>query len=812
MSFERCFMIFLLMCCQVVLGQEAPIRRGNLSGKVLYNNGAPAEMAVIIIKGTKSYTTTNEQGNFQFEGLPLGKIYHLEIKPYAGESYTAQADLRQSAQQITIKIKANEGISLSEVVVAGKSQGKQTQEQGFAMNVIATKEASLQNIQTTELLGRSVGVKIRQSAGLGSDMNIYLNGLSGNSIRIFIDGIPIRNYGRSFSLSSIPPSMIERIEVYKGVLPSELSEDALGGGINVVLKKEMTNNLSTSYSYGSFNTHQWDMNGSYRNQKSGFVANVSSFHNYTDNDYKVWGDNVYISDSNTGKIQYITAKRFHDAYYSTAIRGSLGLVQKKWADELLLGFMFSSMEKEVQTGAVMNRVYGSRETSYRSGLGSLQYKVSNLFIKGLDFKTFTTFSQTYRNVIDTDNRVFDWTGQPKKDYLGNDVLSPSGQGEAGNATLAQNTEINIANRSNLHYHFLKNHSVGVSLFYDRFTREIDDPLLPELTRQLLDKRRYQKRIISFNYEGSYFDKKLKTNLFYKLYNQKVALTEINYTRHPTMGYALSQRIHDRDINHTGYGVTLSYAILPKILLMASAEKAIRLPNINELLGNSSDLINPNYNLLPERADNLNVGFQLGEFRLDKHRVSLETNFFLRDIKDLIIQGVPRETDNAFSFINLGQIISKGIDVELRYSWNRTLFVTSNFSHNEARFNLEFDPFGVRYFYYKNRLRNQPYLTANTNVEYVLPNFIQDGSRTTFHYNFGYTHQFFLNWESLGSANKIIIPAQPLHDIGVTYTIPNKKWSFSLNAKNIFDTQVFDNFALQKPGRSIYGKITFSLFE
>lgn len=136
-----------------------------------------------------------------------------------------------------IKIGENNSISLSEVVVSGKSKGKFIKDQGYAMNVIQTKDAAIQNIQTTELLGRSAGVKIRQSAGLGSDISFNLNGLSGNSVRIFIDGIPLRNYGRSFSLSSIPPSMIERIEVYKGILSSELSEDALGAVSMSCLKK-----------------------------------------------------------------------------------------------------------------------------------------------------------------------------------------------------------------------------------------------------------------------------------------------------------------------------------------------------------------------------------------------------------------------------------------------------------------------------------------------------------------------------------------------------------------------------------------------
>jgi outer membrane cobalamin receptor len=128
------------------------------------------------------------------------------------------------------------------------SHNKEIATQGYAVNVIDTKGIEMQSIQANELLDRSAGVRIRQSGGLGSRIEYNINGLSGNSIRIFINGTPIANYGPSFSLSSIPTSMIERIEVYKGVVPAHLSDDALGGAINVVLKRSSGNSLGASYS------------------------------------------------------------------------------------------------------------------------------------------------------------------------------------------------------------------------------------------------------------------------------------------------------------------------------------------------------------------------------------------------------------------------------------------------------------------------------------------------------------------------------------------------------------------------------------
>ncbi len=810
MKFYIHIVLILLGLGQIAFAQHH--RKGALQGKILYKNGDAVDMATVLVKGTSLYAMTNEKGFFKIEHLPVGKQYEIEVKTFGNESVKTKIHFVRSHQEVIIKLNNDEGISLSEVTVLGSGKGKQTKEQGYAMNLISTKEAVLQNIQTTELLGRSAGIKIRQSAGLGSDISFNLNGLSGNSVRIFIDGIPIRNYGRSFSLSSIPPSMIERIEVYKGVLPAELSEDALGGGINVVLKKDMQNNITTSYSYGSFNTHQWDLNASYRDKKSGFTATLSSFYNTTDNNYKVWGENVYVTDNTTGIKHYVTATRFHDKYYSSGIKANAGFTRKKWADEFLLGFMFSEMEKDIQTGSTMEIVYGNRKTEYNSGMGSLQYKKNNLFVKGLDASTFMTYSQTYRKVIDTIPDMYNWSGQIAKAYNGIDnAIWNKGGGEAGRATLADNDERNIANRSNVHYHINRQHSLGVSYFLNHFTREIDDPLETKEARESMDKRKYNKQITTFNYDGMFFDRKLKFSLFYKIYQQNVSLTEFTIRRLAGGGYEVNSTKHDRTMKDNGYGATLSYALTPKITVLASAERAIRLPGITEILGNTSENIDPNVTLRPENSRNYNLGVNVGTFHFGRNEFASDVNFFVRDIHDMIQRGAPRNTADFYSFENLGKVLSKGVDVELRYNWDKRLFVNVAGSYFDARFNLRYNEYGIEYFYYGSRLRNAPYLTGNANVEYIFNDFIQKKSRLALNYNFNYTHEFFRDWENLGSANKIIIPTQALHDIGITYTLPNRKWTLAFNAKNIFDTQVFDNYALQKPGRAFFGKITYSIF-
>ena len=158
---------------------------------------------------------------------------------------------------------------LKTVSIKGKSKKQKAETSGFAVAIIETKEASLRNLTTNELLDRSVGVRVRQNGGIGSNVEYNLNGMSGSTIGIFIDGIEASTYGSSFNLNNIPPAMIERIEVYKGVLPSHLTGDYVGGAINVVLKKNVSKNTATAaVSYGSFNTFQADLGASYRDKKN----------------------------------------------------------------------------------------------------------------------------------------------------------------------------------------------------------------------------------------------------------------------------------------------------------------------------------------------------------------------------------------------------------------------------------------------------------------------------------------------------------------------------------------------------------------
>ena len=792
-------LLLLFTVCTVAFADIASI-----NGVVKLSNREPAAYAVVYIDEIKKYTTTDDAGKYTIEDVPYGK-HIVQVRTIEAADYKIEVTVNQKNVSLPIALKENKAINLSEVVISGHSRERKIKAEGFAVGVVDLKKLETQSIQAADLIDRTAGVRLRQSGGMGSDIQYNINGLSGSSIRVFIDGIPIRNYGSSFSLSSIPSSMIERVEVYKGVVPGKLAEDALGGAINIILKNKARKNLSASYSFGSFNTHRADLNFNYREAKTGFSARGSAFYNYSDNNYKVWGDQIYVTDPMTGEMDYITAKRFHDSYQSFGANFDIGFTDVKWADVFTIGGLFSKMDKDIQHGATMASVYGNRTSNQSTQMINLKYEKKDI-VKGLSLNAFASYSNSLRGVVDTINHRYNWSGDVYRRPNGTEITW-STTGEAGQATLSENTERMFAARANLTYEFIKNHRINAHYLFNRFTRDIDDVMLSQLERDLTETRFLNKNIIGATYDNSLFNDKLKMSAFIKHYMQSVRLSDPEKVN----GVYIAND-YSRSLTTDGFGGAISYSVLPTLMISVSGEKAFRLPDVTELLGNTTDNVDAAYDLKPEKSHNFNLGFIVGPFNFNDHRIGFDVNLFYRDIQDMITRAVSNSlTAETYAYENLGKVLSKGLDAEMSYSYKRMINLSANMSLFNARFNLKYDEFGTQYAYYGDRLRNAPYFTSNISAEFNKKNLFLKKSHFTFNYNFGYVHEFFRNWESLGGSGKITIPSQYVHDFGVAYTFPKNKITLSFDAKNVLNEQVFDNWALQKAGRAFYGKISYRIF-
>jgi outer membrane receptor for ferrienterochelin and colicin len=105
-----------------------------------------------------------------------------------------------------------------------------------ATKIVVTQEEILKNGDTSigEVLKRLPGITLDGVQGRGG--NIRMRGLGSGYTSIMLNGEPAPP---GFSLDSLTPDMIERIEVMRAAT-AEFSTQAIAGGINIVLKKAIT--------------------------------------------------------------------------------------------------------------------------------------------------------------------------------------------------------------------------------------------------------------------------------------------------------------------------------------------------------------------------------------------------------------------------------------------------------------------------------------------------------------------------------------------------------------------------------------------
>jgi outer membrane receptor protein involved in Fe transport len=124
---------------------------------------------------------------------------------------------------------------MQKVEVKGSAATYDARRDDTATKIVVTQEEILRNGDTTigEVLKRLPGVTIGGVQGRGGD--IRMRGLGNGYTQVLLNGEPSPP---GFSMDSLAPDMIERIEVMRAG-SAEYSSQAIAGVINIVLKKQI---------------------------------------------------------------------------------------------------------------------------------------------------------------------------------------------------------------------------------------------------------------------------------------------------------------------------------------------------------------------------------------------------------------------------------------------------------------------------------------------------------------------------------------------------------------------------------------------
>lgn len=166
-------------------------------------------------------------------------------------AYAAPSDAAQTASN-----DADDSLmdfSLDAMTVEAKRPDWESKLSPGTVNIVRPDEFKGEQKSLPDLLLTVPGVHVREVNGKGQYTTVTMRGSTAAQVGIFIDGV-LANLGgdTAVDLSTIPVKNVERIEVYRGYIPSRFGGTFMGGVINIVTKKPETTDVSLEVGKSSY--------------------------------------------------------------------------------------------------------------------------------------------------------------------------------------------------------------------------------------------------------------------------------------------------------------------------------------------------------------------------------------------------------------------------------------------------------------------------------------------------------------------------------------------------------------------------------
>lgn len=743
-------------------------------------NGNSIEFATVQWKGLnepsyKNGTTTNKKGVAKLN-MPAHQKLVLRVS-YVGYQ-TITDTITANEKRHTLKLRPDL-TELANVVVFGKTKAQVIRESPEAVSVINAKELQGRSVSLETILNKTIGLKVGQTGGLGSSSRIIVHGLEGNRIQILWDGIPMNTSDGTFSLDEIPIDIIERIEVYKSIIPARFGCDGLGGAVNIVTKEFSTDYLDASYEFGSYRIHKGSVFSRKNFPKSGILLGAGGYYTSAKNDYSF----------RVPERENLLVKRDHDRFRSYMLKGKVAFTNF-WFDEISTEFGYYNRFNEIQ-GVLKNIQYAEN----KSGMFMLENKLikSGMLNNRLNFESHFSLSHTTNNFVDT--------ARVNHDFEGNIYPSPNGQGETGDVPHNSNDKgLEINERINFDYRLSANHSLNLNTLINYARRQPSDDIASQHAGFVIGGFPSKKTSVvsGLTWEAKLFGRKL-TNMFsakyFHLHSEIEDLTSYEMIEAPKKKSNTTSQI--------GWIEAMKYEPFRDFHLKASYQRAIRLPNSQELFGDGI-ITFPAAGLKPEKSHNFNLGFLIDKNDvLGLSRLQFEVNGFYMQVSDMIKL---MKQHMAAGYVNAEKVHIKGIETELKLDISPTVYAYGNLTYQDVRDVLDYLPGTQAPNPTKGlRLPNIPYLFANFGAEYHSDRLFNNWHVKAF-WDGKFTEEFFYFWE-LTELQKRRIPRSFVNDIGLLLTYKNK-YSIALECHNLMNKEVWDQFRQPLAGRTLHLKFRY----
>lgn len=781
MRLKFLFSVLVLLSISIGIGIAAEVPNGRIAGVVIdASSKEPLSGATLYVEELKKTILTDEKGEYAVLDVPIG-TYTIIVNyvGYTSKTQKIQASVETDKKGI-IRLTA-QSQSLKEVIVTAKNEARKIREQAMPVTVISMKQlqGTVSNVQ--DILSKTVGVTVHATGGEGSSSRISVRGLEGKRIGIFMDETPMNDQSDYVDINDIPTDMIDRIEIYKGIVPAKFGGSAMGGAVNIVLKEYPDRYADISYSHESFNVNKAQTVFKRHLKDAGLVFGVGGSYTYADNSYTM--ESPY--------VKGLKIKRDHDKFKKIIFGGSLK-ARKWWFDKVELEPIFMTTYKETQ-----GIEFDIREAHTTSRLFGLNNKLEkeNFLIEGLDLDMSSALGYTQYSLVDTAMVWYDWNG--------NSYPSASANGgELGTryASNSDNEKLTFINKLNLEYLINKHHSVNFNSVFSFANGYPSDPTKEKSMGKKVDFNSHMKSwVVGFTYDYRTANDRFLNSLTsrYYWYSMKTRYQNI-YTRTPPVDIDLTKK-------SLGFSDAMRYRFTPYFMVKLSGGYDVRIPSENELLGDGY-IISPSERLMPERNMSTNLGFFYDLTGIHPSNLQIELNGYYMYLKDMIryAKGVL-----GAQYQNFGEMRTLGVELEVKADVFPFLYAYGNVTYQDLRDERKYEENSTIPNPTKGmRMPNIPFFMANAGVEFHKENlFGGRGQNTRLFADLSFIDEYFYDFE-ITENEKRRIPRSTTLDLSFEHSFMNQRLFISGKVKNVTDAKVLSEFNCPLPGRSFGVKLRY----
>ncbi len=665
----------------------------------------------------------------------------------AAESPVAPPDTESAAESST-----GPAVELPPVVVEKKhsvAEGENPRDSTGAVSTIPREELSRPGENLDQVLDRQAGVSAIRLGGLGDFSAASIRGSSFDQVLLFLDGIPLNaGIGGAVDLSALPPANLEKIEIYRGFAPIEATSSALGGALFLSSKAAGSNSFNARAGYGSFNTIETGLFGTFRQGTTGGFAGLDYLHSRGNFSFR-----------NPNGTPADPTDDFRDKY------------RNRDFDRL------DTMFKLEHAPNADTKVSLLQDFFYREG--GLQ--------KGGSFQTSVSRLQNFRSI----------TGlqlERSRLFTGRDLLKLQAYNTFTRIQLTDPlAEVSVEPRNTV----TKSHSPGGSVSYRAGAGPVD---VTNFVSYRYERFSPHYRMASTFQDGLSERHEVTYGLGGEIQIPEAKLLFAPQYRfeHNSSGYRAASSsnplnppvAHSNDSGHS-WRAGLLWKPLEGLKLRANAGRAFRFPSLYELFGDSA-YVRGNPALKPEKGFSYDAGFE-GCYGDDNLWISGGSGFFYQDAKNLI--QFARST--VFSQAeNAGNAIIKGVESSLTAgAWKTVRFYGSHTwldthiysSSNPARAgkkspNHPPNQWTMKGTVYRDRMAGwADHAEIWTELDFTASHFIDGANLTT-------------------------SPARQILGIGAELRTFGDRLTITLEAKNLTDEEVIDVVGFPLPGRTFFGRL------